>query len=160
MNIRHILALAAGLCVASVVLSVRDASAAADRTLTGELVVTDASAHRFRIVGQSGSFTAPAGTAVEALDGHTVQVEVSSHGTVTQITEVHVPIQPVTHGRSTARGQLVVSDAGARRFTFVGDGQTYVAPPATDVAAYAGKMVEITLDENGQVTDFHLLPSP
>jgi hypothetical protein len=121
--------------------------------------VIDGSSNHFRIVGQGGTFNAPAGTSVVGLDGHTVQVEVSSGGYVTSIAEVHVPIAPVTHGWSTVRGQLVVTDATGRRFSFAGDTQSYIAPPAiVDVAPYAGKMVEIKLDETGQVTDFQMLP--
>jgi hypothetical protein len=102
---------------------------------------------------------APAGTSVTALDGHNVQVEVTN-GHVASITEVRVPIDPVAHGMSTVRGQLVVADPIGRRFSFAGDTQTYIAPPAiTDVVPYAGKMVEIKLDETGQVTDFQLLPA-
>ena len=85
------LGFASVLCLALVV-SVSPANA---RTLEGELVVTTPPNH-FRIVGQSGSYVAP--TSVVALDGHTVRVETSEKGTVTQITEVPVPINPVVLG--------------------------------------------------------------
>jgi hypothetical protein len=145
------LGFASMLCVA-LVFSDSPANA---RTLEGELVVTTPPNH-FRIVGQSGSYVGP--TSVVALDGHTVRVETSQNGKVTQITEIPVPINPVVHGESSVRGQLVVTDAATRRFSFAGDSQTYVAPPAIDVGSYAGRMVEITLDENGQVTAFRPVP--
>ena len=152
------LPLVAALCLAGILASPHRAQAEPNRTLTGELVAIDGSPTHFRIVGQNGTFVAPSGTTVTALDGHNVEVEVAN-GHVASITEVHVPIAPVTHGVSTVRGELVVADALGRRFSFAGDTQTYVAPPTiADIAPYAGKMVEITLDDTGQVTDFRLLP--
>jgi hypothetical protein len=134
--------------------------AAPARTLTGEMVMLDASANRFRIVGYDGSYTAPAGTPVQAFDGRNVHVELTSGGQVLEITEAPVRIEPVTHGEGTARGELVVTDAATGRFTFVGDNQTYVAPSAIDVKPYAGKLVEIRLDENGRVSNMHIVSSP
>src|SRR5271169_5460812 len=104
------------------------------RTLTGEMVVTDLSANRFRMVGHDGSFVAPAGTQMQALDGRNVQVDLTSSGHVMQVTELPVHIDPITHGWGTARGELVVTDARTGRFNFAGDNQTYLAPSAIDVA--------------------------
>lgn len=136
------------------------AAADHERVVTGELVVINAAKNQFRLVGHDGSFTAPAGTPVTALDGHTVQVELSSSGRVLQVTDAPVAIDPVTHGWSTARGALVVTDAPNRRFSLAGDHQTYVAPPGVDLDSYAGRMVEVRMDENGRVTELHLVASP
>jgi hypothetical protein len=129
------------------------------RVLTGELVVLKGTGHRFRIVEQPGSFTAPAGTPLESLDGHTVRVELSSNGRVMSITETPVAIDPVTHGWSTVRGELVVTDQFNRRFTVAGDNQVYVAPPNIDIAPYNGKLVEFKLDEQGRVAELRLVGS-
>jgi hypothetical protein len=155
-------ALASGLLVLALasVSCANHAFAAPTRTLTGEMVVTDLSANRFRMVGHDGSFTAPAGTQMQALDGRNVQVDLTSNGHVMQITELPVHIDPITHGWGTARGQLVVNDATTGRFSFAGDKQTYIARSAVDVAQYAGKLVEINLDEGGRVTDIHIVSSP
>lgn len=126
------------------------ATAASASVLTGELVAEGGS--QFRLVGH-GRYTAPAGTPLQALDGKTVQVELAS-GRVVSITEAPVPVNPVAHGLSTVRGQLRVADPATRTFTFASDTQVYTAPRSIDIAAYNGKMVEITLDEKGQVTDF------
>ena len=126
--------------------------AAYERTLNGELVVLGASGHRFRIVGYDGSFVAPPGTPLEALDGRPVQVQVASNGKVEQITEVPVPIQPILHGWSVARGQLEMKDEINGTFTLAGDNQIYRAPPSVNIASYAGRMVEVNIDENGRVT--------
>src|SRR6516164_2029637 len=122
------------------------AAATPARTFTGEMVVTDVSTNRFRIVGHDGSYTAPAYTSLQALDGHNVKVELTSSGDVAEITEVPVHIDPITHGWATARGELMVTDAANRRFSFAGDPQTYVAPSAFDLRSFAGKLVEIRLD--------------
>src|ERR1700687_3734754 len=55
--------------------------------LTGELVIVNAAQNRFRLVGHSGTFTAPPGTPVEAFDGKPVEVELSRHGRVLPISE-------------------------------------------------------------------------
>jgi hypothetical protein len=157
MKALRVCSLALILCAA---LSSAALAAETGRVLNGELVVTDAAANRFRVVGHNGSFTAPAGTPLQALDGRDVQVELSANGRVAQVTEISVPIAPVTHGWSTVRGQLTVIDAPARQFTFAGDDRVYAAPPSIDVTPYAGKLVEITLDENGRVTELRLLASP
>lgn len=130
------------------------------RTLTGEMVVSDVSANRFRIVGYDGSYTAPAGTPMQALDGRNVRVEVAPNGRVMQIAEAPVHIDPITHGWGTARGELVVIDAATGRFSFAGDNQIYFAPSATDLTPYTGRLVEIRLDENDRVTDMHVVSSP
>jgi len=125
-------------------------------TISGELVAIRGTANQFRIVGHGGTFTAPSGTSVQALDGKTVQVEVSN-GRVTQITETPVAINPVAHGFATVRGELMVTDPIARRFTFAGDNQVYTAPSGIDISAYAGKLVEAKVDETGVVTELRLV---
>jgi hypothetical protein len=129
------------------------------RTLTGELVVLNGSKSQFRLVGHGGPFTAPSGTSLERFDGKTVQVELGAGNRVVSLQEVPVPINPVEHGLSKVRGELVVVDPVARRFTVAGDSQTYTAPPPLDVTAYAGKIVEFTTDQNGRVTEFHVVAS-
>ena len=99
------------------------------RVLTGELVA-QGSKTQFRVVGHNGSFTAPSGTPLDRLDGRNVQVEPSSDNRVLAIQEVQVPINPVEHGMSTVRGELVVVDPVARRFSVAGDNQTYICPAA------------------------------
>jgi hypothetical protein len=162
MKVLRGIALASGFMVLALV-SVSCAShafATPTRTLTGEFVVTELSANRFRMVGHDGSFTAPAGTQMQALDGRNVQVELNASGHVMQVTELPVHIDPITHGWEIARGELLVIDAATGKFSFAGDNQTYVAPSAVDVASYAGKLVEIRLDEGGRVTDMHIVSSP
>jgi hypothetical protein len=127
------------------------------RTLTGELVHT--SGNQFRIVGVGSGYTAPSGTPLSALDGKTVQVELSPDGRVTQITEVSVPINPVVHGWSTVRGQVAVTNPAARTFTFAGDTQIYTAPASIDITLYNGKFAEAKMDENGNVTELNLVPA-
>jgi hypothetical protein len=129
------------------------AAAAANSVITGELV--DEGGSQFRIVGH-GHYTAPSGTPLRALDGKTVQVELAS-GKVVSITESPVPVNPVAHGLSTVRGELRVADPALRTFTFASDTQVYTAPTSIDLGAYNGKMVEVNLDEKGQVTEFKLL---
>lgn len=129
------------------------------RMITGELVAIKGTASQFRIVGHGGTFAAPPGVSVQALDGKTVQVELASNGKVSQITEAPVPIDPVAHGFSTVRGALMVTDPTLRRFTFAGDDQVYVAPSGIDITAYAGKIVEAKVDETGRVTDLRLIGS-
>ena len=160
MKALRILASGLGLFVLAALAYSDCAFAASESVVSGELVVTNAAANHFRIVGHSGSYTAPAGTPLTSLDGHTVRVDLSSNGRVLQITDTPVPINPITHGWSTARGALVVTDAASGHFSFAGDDRTYVAPPGVDIASYAGRMVEITMDENGHVTDFHAIGAP
>lgn len=132
-------------------------AAASTSVMTGELVAEGG--NQFRLVGH-GRYTAPPGTPLQALDGKTVQVELAA-GKVVSITEAPVAVNPVVHGVSTVRGELRVADPATRTFTFASDTQVYTAPPSIDIAAYNGKMVEIKLDEHGQVTDFKLVgPAP
>ena len=126
---------------------------AGDHVLTGELVATDAVHNRFRIVGHGGSFTAPAGTSVEALDGKPVVVEFAGDGRVVQISQKIVHIDPITRSYEIVSGQLAVNDAVRRAFSFAGDSRVYIAPPGVDIESYAGRMVEVRLDEQGRVMD-------
>jgi hypothetical protein len=154
-----VLALACAFVICSALPWVSRSEAQSERAMSGELVVTNGAANQFRIVGYPGSFTAPAGTSVTALDGHPVRVEVSSAGHVTQIVDAPVPINPVTHGWSTVRGQLRVTDAATGSFTFAGDSQAYVAPNTIDIAPYNGRFVEVKLDENGRVAEIRPVDS-
>jgi hypothetical protein len=129
---------------------------ASDGVLTGELVVTDAAHNRFRLVGHGGSFIAPAGTPVEAFDGKPVRVEISHDGRVLQISQMPIQVEPITHGFGVVTGQLAVADAVMRTFTIAGDDRVYVAPSAVDVRPYAGRIVEVRLDERGNVMDVTL----
>ena len=156
MNAMRIL-LVAGLFICGAVYS--PARAETGREIQGELVVLKGSTHQFRIVEHPGTFTAPPGTPLEQLDGKNVRVELSSNGRVASIQEVPVPINPVEHGLSSVRGELVVTDAINRRFTVSGDNQVYTAPPNVDIAAYSGKMVEFKVDQNGRVADLRLVSS-
>ncbi len=126
---------------------------AAGHVLTGELVVTNATRNQFRLVGHAGSFTAPAGIPVDALDGKPVQVEFSSNGRVLQISTEPPPPNSITHSEEIVSGQLVVRDPVLRTFTFAGDDRTYTAPPDLDVRPYGGHMVEVRLNEAGRVVD-------
>jgi hypothetical protein len=159
MKTLRVLILALSIAVAGALVNTTLASAAEyGRTLTGELVYR--SGNQFRIVGVGSGFTAPSGTPLASLDGKTVQVELSPDGRVTQITQVTVPINPVLHGWSTVRGQVAVANPYARTFTFAGDTQTYTAPASVDIALYNGKYAEAKMDENGNVTELHLVPGP
>ncbi len=151
MKALRVLAFAAGLCALTIVSG--EPTRAADysgRVVTGELVAMSGS--QFRIVGQPGSFSAP-GVDLQALDGKTVEVEIGSGGKVAEIRPHPVPINPVTHGWSTVRGQLAVIDPLNGRFTFAGDDQAYIAPSSVNISSYAGRMVEAKIDENGKVTE-------
>ena len=121
--------------------------------LTGELVVTDAAKNRFRLVGHGGSFTAPASTSVEVLDGKPVAVEFARDGRVLQITEEPIPVDPITKSYEIISGQLVLSDAMLRTFMIAGDNRVYVAPPGVDIGLYAGRMVEVRVDAQGHVME-------
>ena len=119
-------------------------------TIVGELVAEGG--NQFRIVGQ-GSYRGPARNAVAALDGKTVQVELASNrGRVDHGNRRCRSIR-LSHGWSTVRGQLLVTDAASRTFTFAGDTQIYIAPPTIDIALYDGKQVEAKIDEHGRVTE-------
>ena len=125
----------------------------ANRVFTGELVVTNAGRNQFRLVGHGGSFTAPAGVPVEALDGKPVQVEFARDGRVLQISELPVPISRIVHSEELISGQFVVRDPVARTFSFASDDRIYTAPAGMDIRPYGGQMVEVRLDEQGQVAD-------
>jgi hypothetical protein len=129
---------------------------AAERVLHGELVVLKGSNTQFRIVGNDGTFTAPAGTPLQELDGKAVEVQISG-GRVMRITEQPVAITPVTSGFETVRGQLVLRDAAARSFGVAGDTSTYLAPPGLDLRPYAGKWVEATIGSGGRASQVTLL---
>lgn len=124
-----------------------------ERVLTGELVVLKGSANQFRIVGQPGAFSAPAGTDLTSLDGKNVQVDIGPGGRVSQIALRPVAIDPVTHGWSTVRGAFVVRDPVSGRFSFAGDTETYAAPAGVNISAYDGRMVEAKLDADGRVIE-------
>ncbi|HSP96557.1 MAG TPA: hypothetical protein VL049_04855 [Candidatus Dormibacteraeota bacterium] len=129
---------------------------ASERTLSGELVVIKGTSTQFRLVGHDGTFTAPAGTPLQELDGKDVVIEVSD-GRVTEITEKSVAITPVTSGFETVRGQLVLRDAAAQSFGVVGDNSTYIAPPGVDLRPYVGKWVEASIDSGGRASQVTLL---
>jgi hypothetical protein len=155
-----VLTLIAGFMVFAALVQPADVRADTGRVLTGELVVLNGSNTQFRIVGYNGTFTAPAGTPLHQLDGHPVQVDLASSGKVLAIHDTPIPINPIEHGAVTVRGEMVVVDAVARRFSVAGDTQTYSAPPSMDIAAYAGKLVEFKVDETGRVTELHLVGTP
>ncbi len=126
------------------------------RVLSGELVVINAAQNRFRLVGHSGSYIAPAGARIEELDGKPVQVEISHRGHVLQINEMPIHIEPIAHSIEVVRGQVQVTDAGTRTFAIAGDDRIYVAPPGVDIQPYLGRMVELHLDERGRVAQIEL----
>jgi len=160
MKAMRVLMLLAGFIVLAALAQPAHVRADTGRVLTGELVVLNGSNSQFRIVGYGGHFTAPAGTPLHQLDGHTVQVDLSSGGKVLAIHDTPVPINPVEHGAVTVRGEMVVVDPVARRFSVAGDTQTYSAPPSADLALYAGKLVEFKVDETGRVTELHVVGTP
>lgn len=130
---------------------------AAARVLSGELVPLDGSVTRFRLIGHEGSFAAPPGTPLDALDGKTVVVELSADGHVTRISERPIAITPVTSGWETVRGQLVVRDAAAGTFAIAGVPDVYTAPAGLDVGPYDGKWVEATIAADGRAERVTLL---
>jgi len=132
---------------------------ASAETLSGELVKLDGSASSFRLVGHDGTFTAPAGTPLDELDGRNVVVEVSG-GRVVQIVERQVAITPVTSGFETVRGKLVVRDPVVRSFGFASDTRVYVAPASIDIVPYGGQWVEVRLDAKGDVREMKLIAEP
>lgn len=135
----------------------RAGTAGGDRVLTGELVVTNAARNQFRLVEHSGSFTAPAGTAVTEFDGKPVRVEFGSDGRALQITQMPIDYAPITHGFEVISGELVLRDPVMRTFGIVGDDRTYVAPQGIDAGQYAGRLVQLRLDEQGQVMNINLI---
>lgn len=134
------------------------AAPAVAEMLSGELVRLG-EGNRFRLVGHDGTFTAPAGTPLEQLDGRAVTVEVSG-GRVVQISDRPVAITPIVSGFETVRGQLVVRDPVAGSFNFASDSRVYIAPASIDIAPYGGKWVEVTLDARGEVTALKLIAAP
>jgi len=129
------------------------------RTITGQFVVTDAATDKFRIIGRDGFYTAPTGTPMQALDGRYVQVQLTSSGRVVQVNKAPDVIEPIARGWGNVRGDLVVSDATTGRFKFAGDDHAYFAPSGTDLTLYAGRLVDIRLDESDRVTDMHVVSS-
>lgn len=119
-------------------------------TVRSELVVTDAARNRFRLVGH-GSFTAPSHIPVAALDGKTVEVEFAPDGRVVDINESPVAIEPIVSNREVVWGQLELRDAAMGTFNLAGESRVYVAPPTVDLRPFAGRMVEIHLDERGRL---------
>jgi hypothetical protein len=119
---------------------------------SGELVLLDGSATRFRLVGHAGTYAAPAGISLAALDGKPVRVDLTRDGRVLQITETPIDIEPVTHSRDMITGQMLVGDAVQRTFTLAGDTRVYVAPLGMDIRPYDRRRVQIDLDEHGQVS--------
>jgi len=122
--------------------------------ISGELVKLDGTVNQFRIVDHGGPYTAPAGVSLEALDGKAVYVELAG-GRVVQISEKPIPIDPIDHGFETLSGELVVRDAVTGSFMLAGDDRIYTAPPSIDIRQYAGRKVEIRLDESGRLVDIH-----
>ncbi len=127
--------------------------------VSGELVVLDGSANRFRVVGHEGTFTAPPGAALAELEGKSVDVELAG-GRVVQISERLVVVTPVTSTLEIVRGKLLVRDPIAGSFEFAGDSRVYMAPAGVAIAPYGGRWVEATLDVRGQVTGLDLVSEP
>jgi hypothetical protein len=134
--------------------------AAEDRVVFGELVVLKGSTNKFRIVEHPGSFTAPAGTPLESLDGKAVEVQLGSGNRVVSITERPIAINPVESGWETIRGQVQVRDPLARSFSFAGGDRVYTAPANIEIGPYAGRYAEVRLDPSGRVTELKLIPEP
>lgn len=138
------------------VLSYGESSLGAERVLTGELVVVGAP--RFRLVGHDGTFKAPPGAPIVALEGKVVDVAMETDGRVLAVTERQIAITPRVVILEKVRGQLVVLSAAERSFTLTGDTRVYGAPLGIDLAPYNGKWVETTLDADGRVTTLRLVP--
>ena len=113
--------------------------------------------NQFRLVQHSGSFTAPAGTALSEFDGKPVQVEFGPDGHTLHIRQMAVDYAPITHGFEVVSGELVLRDPVTRTFGIVGDARTYVAPRGIDAAQYAGRLVQVRLDEDGRVMNINLV---
>jgi hypothetical protein len=127
------------------------AARATEREISGELVILKTGNRQFRIVDHGGSFTAPAGVALEDFDGKPVRVELGSGGQVLSITEKPIETNPMMRNYQIITGQLVVSNAASGAFTITGDGRSFLAPMGFDVRPYANQMVDVFLDEQGQV---------
>lgn len=126
-------------------------SYAAEREISGELVILKSGNRQFRIVDHGGSFTAPTGISLDDFDGKPVRVTLGSDGRVLAITEKPIETNPMMRHYQIVTGQLVVSNAAAGAFTITGDGRPFLAPPGLDVRPYANQMVDVFLDEQGQV---------
>jgi len=124
---------------------------AASSVLTGELVVTNAARNQFRLVEHNGSFTAPAGVSVTALDGKPVRVEFGADGRALQITQMPIEYAPITHGFEVVSGEFVLRDPVTRTFGILGDNRSYSVPQGVDAGLYTGQLVELRLDDQGQV---------
>lgn len=129
----------------------------AGRSVTGELVVTNASHNQFRLVGHGGSFTAPSSVAVESLDGKPVQVELSSNGRVTSIRALDLAEPQVTSSYQVVSGQMQVLDPVRRTFTLAGDTQHYLAESWIDLRPYDRRMVKFRVGSDGKVDSFELI---
>ncbi len=125
---------------------------ATDHTLTGELVITDAIGDQFRIVRHRGTYTAPTGTSLRALDGKPVRVDIDSSGLALRVHEIPIHIEPITHSFDLISGELLVRDPAARTVAIAGDDVIYTAPAAVDITQHAGRLVEIRVDDSGRVT--------
>jgi len=128
----------------------------AARVLVGELVVTNAAGNQFHLVGQRGFFTAPAGISVEALSGKPVEVELGPQGRVVRITPKAITYAPITDGQEIISGELVTQDPALRSFAIAGDDRRFVAPARYDLGQYAGRIVEVRIDDHGQVRSIDL----
>ena len=137
-------------------LSCSSVSAREVGVINGELVVLHGTTNQFRIVDHAGSYTAPAGIDLISLDGKPVQVEIGADGRVRQITVVNIPINPIEHGNEVVTGLLTVRDPIAGSFTIAGEGRVYVAPAGLDIRPYAGRMVDVHLDESGRLISVDL----
>jgi hypothetical protein len=127
--------------------------------LTGELVVTGP--NRFRLVGHEGrTFAAPPGFPLQAFDGKPVRAEIGSDGRVLHIAEKPIHIDPITHEYEVVSGELVLADPVQRTFTLAGGDRTYVAPAYMDLRPYAGRRVEIRIDDRGRVSELRLAGAP
>lgn len=149
-SVRYVVRMA--LCAGAVSLAAANGAAAERQaTINGELVIVDRAAKRFRLVGHDGTYVAPPGASLEALDGKDVTVQIGAQGQVTQIAPVTVPITPITQSLETIRGTLQVKDAAARTFSIHGFDTVHTAPAGTDVSALKGKWVEVRIGRRGEV---------
>lgn len=124
---------------------------AAGREISGELVVLNPGGRQFRIVDVGGSFTAPSGIALEDFDGKPVRVEIGSNGRVVSITEKFIETNPLMRHYQIVTGQMLVSSVSAGSFSIAGDDRPFIAPVGFDLRPYANQMVDVFLDEQGQV---------
>jgi hypothetical protein len=130
------------------------------RMLNGELVRLENGSQRFRLVGNDGTFTAPASIDLTPFEGMPVEVEIDGDGRVQRITEMSMQIEPVTHRIVELSGSLVPGDPVAGTFKLDGDPRQFTAPQGVDVRAYANQLVRVRLDENGRVNKLTLATPP